>query len=47
MSNIVNKKVLITGSSGFVGSNVFREFIDLGYEVVGVNRAKHTNSHVL
>ena len=47
MSVLVNKKVLITGSSGFVGSHLLRKFINLGYEAAGVSRSEHANSHVI
>ena len=47
MDDSGNKKVLVTGSSGFIGSHVVREFIDLGYEVVGVSRSEQASSHVI
>ena len=47
MGDSVDKKVLVTGSSGFIGSHVVREFIDLGYEVVGVSRSEQASSHVI
>lgn len=36
----MNKKVLITGSTGFIGSHILENFIELGYEVVGVSRSE-------
>lgn len=47
MSGSVKKKVLVTGSSGFIGSWVVREFTDLGYEVIGVSRSKQVGSHLI
>jgi nucleoside-diphosphate-sugar epimerase len=47
MSDSVKKKVLVTGSSGFIGSHVVSEFINLGYEVVGVSRSEQASSHVI
>ena len=47
MDDSGNKKVLVTGSSGFIGSHVVREFINLGYEVVGVSRSEQGGSHVM
>ena len=41
------RKVLVTGSTGFVGSYVVREFIDLGYEVVGISRTETSTPHVI
>ena len=40
------RKVLVTGSTGFVGSHVVREFIALGYEVVGISRTETSSPHV-
>ena len=31
------KKVLLTGSEGFIGSYVVKRLLDLGYEVVGID----------
>lgn len=47
MSDSVKKKVLVTGSSGFIGSHVVSEFINLGYEVVGVSRSEQASSHAI
>jgi nucleoside-diphosphate-sugar epimerase len=47
MSDSVKKKVLVTGSSGFIGSHVVSEFINFGYEVVGVSRSEQASSHVI
>ena len=47
MTGLSKKKVLVTGSTGFVGSNVISEFTELGYEVVGVSRSKNISSHSL
>lgn len=38
------KRVLITGISGFVGSNLARQLLDLGAEVVGLDRVKESPS---
>lgn len=34
----MNKRVLITGAAGFLGSNVFRFFLNKGFTVFGVDR---------
>lgn len=47
MGDIGKKKVLVTGSTGFVGSHVVREFIDLGYEVVGISRTEASSPHMI
>ena len=47
MSIQVKKKVLVTGSSGFIGSHVIREFFDLGYEVISVSRTDQSSSFTL
>lgn len=47
MSVLVKRKVLVTGSSGFIGSHVIREFFDLGYEVIGVSRTDQSSSFTL
>ena len=47
MNGLLKKKILITGSSGFVGSHLVSEFTKLGYEVVGVSRTQHVNSNVI
>ena len=31
------KKFLVTGSKGFIGSNLVLELINLGYKVVGID----------
>lgn len=33
----MNVRVLVTGAAGFVGSNLCRELLDKGYEVVGID----------
>jgi ADP-L-glycero-D-manno-heptose 6-epimerase len=33
-----NKKVLVTGATGFIGSNLTRELVSQGYEVIAVGR---------
>ena len=42
-----SKKVLITGSTGFIGSHVVQGFIKLGYEVVGISRTEKASPHVI
>ncbi len=44
---INNKKVLITGSTGFIGSHVVQSFTNLGYEVIGINRRENSSPHVI
>jgi len=39
------KKVLITGSAGFLGANLERELTSLGYEVVGVDNLSWGNQN--
>ena len=46
MDSSVKKKVLVTGSSGFIGSHLVSKFIHLGYEVIEVSRSRKTSSHV-
>src|SRR5690349_831545 len=36
-------KVLVTGSSGFVGTAVVNELQNRGYEVLGFDRMRHTD----
>ncbi len=47
MSSSVKKKVLVTGSSGFIGSHLISKFNHLGYEVIKVSRSRKTASHVI
>ena len=47
MGDMGKKKVLVTGSTGFVGSHVVREFIGLGYEVVGISRTEASSPHII
>lgn len=43
----MNKKiVLVTGATGFVGSQVMYEFSDAGYEVVGISRTESSSCNV-
>ncbi len=44
---MAKRKVLVTGSSGFVGAHVVREFISQGFEVIGINRSVKTNPHLI
>ena len=46
MNKPTSKKVLITGSSGFIGSHVFRYFQNAGYEVFGVSRYENNESTI-
>ena len=39
MAALFKKKVLVTGSTGFIGSHVINEFINLGYQVIGVSHS--------
>lgn len=47
MPGLVKRKVLITGSSGFIGAHVVREFISQGFDVVGINRSINNNPHLV
>lgn len=33
----MNKRILVTGAAGFVGSNLAKHFLDAGYSVVGID----------
>lgn len=37
MQNYKNKKILITGSSGFIGFHTAKKFLDKGIEVIGID----------
>jgi CDP-glucose 4,6-dehydratase len=39
-----NKNVLITGISGFIGSNLTKSLLSQGSNIIGVTRTSHTNS---
>ena len=39
-----NKNILITGISGFIGSNLTKSLVSLGANVIGVVRTTHTSS---
>lgn len=47
MRGLAKRKVLITGSSGFIGAHVVHEFISQGYDVVGINRSIKNNPHLV
>jgi nucleoside-diphosphate-sugar epimerase len=47
MVDIVKKKVLVTGSTGFVGAHVVSRFNELGYEVVGISRSETSSPHLI
>ena len=34
---MVNKKILITGVAGFIGSKIASKFANSGYEVIGID----------
>jgi len=42
-----SKKVLITGSTGFIGSHIVKGFIELGFEVTGINRSENYSPHLI
>ena len=42
-----SKKVLITGSTGFIGSHVVHGFVELGFEVIGISRTENHSPHVI
>ena len=33
----INKKVLVTGAAGFLGSHLADKLVEIGYEVIGVD----------
>ena len=37
MDSIAQKKILITGAAGFIGSHMAERLLNLGYEVLGVD----------
>lgn len=39
-------KVLVTGASGFVGTQLCRRLVDLGHQVTGVDHAAHPNPSI-
>ena len=40
------KKILITGTSGFIGSYLYNRFSEDGFEVLGLDKKKPKNSRV-
>ncbi|MEL0237903.1 MAG: NAD-dependent epimerase/dehydratase family protein, partial [Gammaproteobacteria bacterium] len=47
MNSLVKRKILVTGSSGFIGSHLVSKFIDLGYEFVVFSRSRKKNSNLI
>lgn len=41
------KRILVTGSTGLVGSHVVREFVEAGYEVIGISRNNASSPNVI
>ena len=39
----MEKKVLVTGATGFIGKYAIRKLLDSGYEVVAIVRKKSTD----
>ena len=37
-------KILVSGCTGFIGSNLIPKLIELGHEVEGISRKSSTNS---
>ena len=37
------KKILITGSSGFIGSHLVEHFVSKGYEIIAFDRYNNNN----
>ncbi len=43
----MNKRVLITGATGYIGSHTIVELVNAGYDVVGVDNFSNSNAAVL
>ena len=43
----LDRRILITGISGFIGSKLREVFIERGYEVWGISRQKSDNAHIV
>ena len=42
MNNVTERSVVVTGGSGYIGSNVCRVLADSGYNVVNIDKSKRT-----
>lgn len=47
IKQIMNKRVLITGATGYIGSHTIVELVNAGYDVVGVDNFSNSNAAVL
>ena len=39
---MTEKKIVVTGSRGFIGSNLVRLFVEAGYYVIGIDKEPRT-----
>ena len=47
MTHSMTEKILVTGASGFVGSNIVKTLKNYGHQVVGVSRSSHESTDVI
>lgn len=47
MAHLMTEKILVTGASGFVGSNIVKTLKNYGHQVVGVSRSSHESTDVV
>ena len=47
MAHLTTEKILVTGASGFVGSNIVKTLKNYGHQVVGVSRSPHESTDVV
>ena len=41
--NIFKKRVLVTGGAGFIGSNLVEYLINLGHEVISIDKISYSS----
>ena len=45
MLNLSNKKILVTGAAGFIGSHLCSQMLDMGFDVTAVTHYNSTSSN--